>query len=187
MNESLPRVSIQGFLGSFHHMAAELLLGKDIAIQEREFFKEVFEDVASGRVEYGVVATTNSLFGEIEEVTQLLPRYPSLRIINVVKLPIVQNFIVIPGTTLQTLREVHSQLPALEQCAKFFHAHPSLKTVETTDTALSVMRMMQRGDSTVAAIASARAAQLYQAEILLSSIQDSADNVTSFALLQRQK
>lgn len=186
MKNSAEHVSIQGFQGSFHHIAARQLR-PSAEIREREFFAQVFEDVLSGLSEFGIVAIKNSLFGEIPEVSKLFEKYPDVERHQELPLPIQQNLIVIPGTKLEEVTEVHSQLPALEQCGKFFAEHPQLKKVETTDTALSVKSMMDAQDKSVAAIASTLAAEIYGGEILVPAIQDSKDNVTTFVLFSKGK
>ncbi len=187
MATTTKKVSIQGYKGAFHQIAAEALLSPEITVLEREFFTQVFEDLKTGEVEYGVVATKNSIFGEISEVTKLFTANPNIQVIKELALPIQQNLIVIPGTQLSELREVHSQLPALEQCSLFFANHPELKKVETSDTALSVKSMMEKSDRSVGAIASTLAAKIYGAEILLPAIQDSIDNITTFVLIRKAK
>jgi prephenate dehydratase len=178
-------VSIQGYLGSFTHIAADKMLGEEVELRERSTFEEVFQDVINGVSTYGLVAIHNSIFGDIPDSTRLLKAHSELKVVNTLDLLIEQNLIVIPGTQFPEICEVHSQLPALEQCQIFLKKYPQWKQVETEDTALSVADMMEAGKKSVAAIGSSLAAKTYGAEILLANIHDSKNNITSFSLFQK--
>ena len=72
---------------------------------------------------------------------------------------------------------------ALAQCEQFFIENPRLKRIPAEDTAGSVREVMRAGDSTRAAIASKRAAELYDAVILQEHLEDDRENYTRFFLL----
>jgi prephenate dehydratase len=74
---------------------------------------------------------------------------------------------------------------ALNQCLKFFAAHPHLERVPFYDTAGSVKMLMEEKPEHSAAIASAVAADMYSARILKRNIEDDPGNFTRFFLLRR--
>jgi prephenate dehydratase len=78
---------------------------------------------------------------------------------------------------------VESHPVALAQCEQFFIAHPQLKRIPAEDTAGSVREVMRAADPTRAAIASRRAAELYDGVILLEHLEDDRENYTRFFLL----
>jgi prephenate dehydratase len=78
---------------------------------------------------------------------------------------------------------VESHPVALAQCEQFFIQHPRLKRIPAEDTAGSVREVVHVGDPARAAIASKRAAELYDAVILQEHLEDDRENYTRFFLL----
>jgi chorismate mutase / prephenate dehydratase len=83
------------------------------------------------------------------------------------------------------LRTVRSHPQALAQCRGFFARHPHLRCEEDFDTAGAARRLREEGHPRVAAIASARAGDLYGLVVLAEGIADSVENRTRFLLLAR--
>ena len=73
---------------------------------------------------------------------------------------------------------------ALGQCRKFIAEH-KLKTINGVDTAGSAREIAEKGDKTVAAIASRFAAEVYGLDILASNIEDAAHNTTRFLVISK--
>src|SRR6186713_2581780 len=145
------RVSIQGYEGSFHQVAAQQFFGKDVEVVTCATFREVIR-VASSKKESdgGVMAIENSIAGSILPNYNLLQK-SNLRIIGEVYLQIRQNLLVNPGVKLEDIREVHSHHMALQQCYDFLDKH-KWKLVETEDTALSAKQVHQHKSKHIAAI-----------------------------------
>lgn len=179
------RVSIQGYEGSFHQVAAQQFFGKDTEVIPCATFKEVIR-IASHKKESdgGVMAIENSIAGSILANYNLLQK-SNLRIIGEIYLQIRQNLLVNPGVKLEDIREVHSHTMALQQCYDFLDKH-KWKLVETEDTALSAKHVHQHKSKHIAAIASKLAADLFQLEVLAPNIQTLKNNYTRFLVLQRQ-
>jgi prephenate dehydratase len=102
------RVSIQGFEGSFHQVAARQFFGKEIEVIPCTTFKEVIR-IASNKKESdgGVMAIENSIAGSILPNYNLLQK-SSLKVVGEVYLQIKQNLLVNPGVCLEDIKEVHS-------------------------------------------------------------------------------
>src|SRR5438309_4507154 len=109
-------VSIQGYEGSFHQVAAEQFFGRDVTVICCATFREVIK-LASNKKESdgGVMAIENSIAGSILPNYNLLQN-SNLRIIGEIYLQIRQNLLVNPGVQLTNIREVHSHPMALQQC-----------------------------------------------------------------------
>lgn len=178
------KVSIQGYEGSFHQVAAQLFYGKNIGIICCATFKEVVK-IASSKKESdgGVMAIENSIAGSILPNYNLLQK-SNLKIIGEVYLQIRQNLLVNPGVKLEDIREVHSHTMALQQCDDFLDKH-KWKLVETDDTALSAKHIHQHKSKHIAAIASKLAAELYGLKVLQANIHTVKNNYTRFLMLQR--
>jgi prephenate dehydratase len=180
------RVSIQGYEGSFHQMAARQYFGKDVSILPCGNFREVVRTAADERqTDGGVMAIENSIAGSILPNYNLLEQ-SSLQVVGEVYLQIGQNLLVNPGVKLEDIREVHSHPMAILQCIDFLEKH-NWKLIETEDTALSAKNVHQHKSKHIAAIAGKLAAELYQLDVLAPNIQTLKNNYTRFLILQRKE
>lgn len=178
------KVSIQGFEGSFHQVAARQFFGEDISVECCSSFKKVVEQ-AETDCRAGVMAIENSIVGSILPNYNLL-KNTDLLVIGEVYLQIRQHLLVNPGVTLEDIREVHSHHMALLQCTDFLNLY-NWKMVETEDTALSARHVFQYKSKHIAAIAGSLAAELYGLKILQPDIHSLDNNYTRFLILQDRK
>jgi prephenate dehydratase len=178
------KVSIQGYEGSFHQVAARQFFGKDVEVIPCDNFRQVVKLAASKKEsDGGVMAIENSIAGSILPNYNLLQQ-SGLRIAGEIYLQIRQNLMVNPGVKLEDIREVHSHPMALQQCLDYLDKH-NWKLVETEDTALSAKHLRQHHSKHVAAIASKLAAELFNLHIIAPSIHTMKNNYTRFLILQR--
>lgn len=179
------KVSIQGYEGSFHQVAAQQFFGKDTEVVPCGTFRDVVK-IASNKKESdgGVMAIENSIAGSILANYNLLQK-SNLKIIGEIYLQIKQNLLVNPGVKLDDIREVHSHTMALQQCYDFLDKY-KWKLVETEDTAFSAKHIHQHKSKHIAAIASKLAAELFQLDVIAPGIQTMKNNYTRFLMLQRQ-
>lgn len=179
------KVSIQGYEGSFHQVAAQLFHGKKVEVIPCATFREVIKTAANKKEsDGGVMAIENSIAGSILANYNLLQK-SNLKIVGEIYLQIRQNLLVNPGVTLNDIREVHSHTMALQQCYGFLDNY-KWKLVETDDTALSAKHIYQHKSKHIAAIASKLAADLYGLEIIAPNIHTMKNNYTRFLMLQRE-
>jgi len=180
------RISIQGYEGSFHQVAARLYFGKEVEVIPCDTFREAIRIAESKKEsEGGIMAIENSIAGSILPNYNLLQK-SQLRITGEIYLQIRQNLLVNPGVKLEDIREVHSHTMALQQCYDFLDKH-KWKLVETEDTALSARHIHQHKSKYVAAIASRLAAELYDLEMIAPNIHTLKNNYTRFLVLQREE
>lgn len=178
-------IGIQGKPGAFHEVAARQFFGDDIEIVGYETFAGVFEAIRDGKVDAGLAGIENSLYGSINDTYDLLVKH-NCWIGGEVYLAIHMQLIGLPGTELETIKEVHSQNLALGQCEAWLDKHmPWAKRVEQHDTAASVSMVKFWDDPSKAAIASEQAAELYGLSILRHNIEDHKHNYTRFLVLYR--
>ena len=179
------KVSIQGYEGSFHQVAARQFFGKNVEVIPCGNFRDVVK-IAGNKKESdgGVMAIENSIAGSILPNYNLLQN-SGLRINGEIYLQIRQNLLVNPGVNLEDIREVHSHPMAIQQCLDYLDKH-NWKLVETEDTALSAKHIHQHRSKHVAAIASKLAAELFQLDIIAPNIHTMRNNYTRFLILQRQ-
>jgi prephenate dehydratase len=178
------RVSIQGYEGSFHQVAARQFFGAGVYVITCATFKEVIKIALNKKEsEGGVMAIENSIAGSILPNYNLLQK-SNLKIVGEVYLLIKQNLLVNPGVKLEDIREVHSHTMALQQCYDFLDKY-KWKLVETEDTALSAKHVHQHKSKHIAAIASKLAAELFHLDVIAPNIHTLKNNYTRFLILQR--
>ncbi len=177
------RISIQGFEGSFHQVAAQQFFGKNANVICCSTFNELVKVAENKKIsDGGVMAIENSIAGSI------LPNYnlilkSNLQIVGEVYLHIKQNLMVNKGVELSDIKEVHSHPMAILQCFGYLDNY-NWKLVETEDTALSAKHIYQYKSKHVAAIASKLAAELYDLNIIAPNIHTVKNNYTRFLVLQ---
>lgn len=180
------RISIQGYAGSFHQVAAQLYYGKDVEVIPCDSFRELVR-IAHHKKESdgGVMAIENSIAGSILANYNLLQK-SNLKISGEIYLQIRQNLLVNAGVKLEDIREVHSHTMALQQCYGFLDKY-KWKLVETDDTAQSAKHIHQHNSRHIAAIASKLAAELYDLDVIAPNIHTLKNNYTRFLVLQREE
>lgn len=179
------KISIQGFEGSFHQVAARQFFGNDVEVICCSTFKEVIK-IAEHKKESdgGIMAIENSIAGSILPNYNLLQK-STLKIVGEVYLQINQHLMVNPGVQLEDIREVHSHPMAIQQCFSFLDRH-DWKLIETEDTALSAKHIHQHRSRHAAAIAGRLAADLFQLHIVAPNIHTLKNNYTRFLVLQTE-
>ncbi|HEY5405585.1 MAG TPA: prephenate dehydratase [Ginsengibacter sp.] len=177
------KISIQGFEGSFHQVAARQFFGNDVEIICCSTFREVVKIASEKNAsDGGIMAIENSLAGSILPNYNLLQKSP-LKIVGEVYLKINQNLLINQGVKLEDIREVHSHPMALLQCMDFLEKY-NWKLIETEDTALSAKHIHQHRSKHIAAIASKLAAELYNLNVVAPNIHSLKNNYTRFLVLQ---
>jgi prephenate dehydratase len=176
------KVTIQGYEGSFHQVAARQFFGKNVEVIPCATFREVVrigEDAKAS--DGGVMAIENSIAGSILPNYNLLQK-SKLQVIGEVFLSISQNLLVYPGVKLEEIKEVHSHPMAILQCLDYLE-NQDWKLVETEDTALSAKHLRDHKSKHTAAIAGKFAAQLYELDVIGSDIHTLKNNITRFLIM----
>lgn len=177
------KVSIQGYEGCFHQIAARGYFGEGIETLPCATFREVAASVKRGEADYGVMAIENSIAGSIIANYRIL-QDENLQVEGEHYLRIDQNLMALPGVEPEDIEEVQSHPMALLQCTEYLDAHP-WRLVESEDTALSARQIAERGLRHTAAIASSLAAELFGLRILAPAINTVKNNYTRFMILKR--
>jgi len=177
-------VAYQGEPGAYTEEAAIRFFGKSTKGVPYESLDEVFEAVENGDVPFAMVPVENSLEGSITRVYDLLPDSP-LMVCGETELRISHCLIAVEGATLDTVKTVHSHPQALGQCRNFLN-HLDCELIPSSDTAGSVKMIKERGRTDSAAIASAKAADIYGMKIIAREIEDNPHNFTRFFILSKE-
>jgi chorismate mutase/prephenate dehydratase len=177
-------VAFQGEPGAYSESAVYQFFGSKVKVKPCRDFREVFESVKRQDVEAGVVPVENSLEGSVNQNYDLFFSY-DLKVCGEVIVKVEHCLIVNPGTTLDSVKTVYSHPQALAQCRSFLE-QLKYELVPTYDTAGSVKLIKEKKLVNAAAIASERAAELYNMEILARDIADNKENYTRFFVLSKE-
>ena len=176
-------IVFQGEPGAYSETAAQSFV-PNARTTGRPTFRRVFEAVAAGEAERGVVPVENSVGGSITAVLDGLLDYAGVRVIGERWERIEHALLALEGTALGDVREVRSHPQALAQCAASLRRRlPQAELVETFDTAGAARQIAQDKLAGVAAVASARAAELYGLAVLAENVESERANVTRFLLI----
>lgn len=171
-------IAFQGEMGAFSEMAVRRACGEQAVPQPCRTLRDVFAAVESGQAALGVVPVENSRAGSIHETYDLLMERP-LRIRGEVAVRVEQCLLAPAGTAPGDIRRVYSHPQALAQCETYILGLGA-EAVAVYDTAGSARTLASGQEPGAAAIASARAAELYGLEILARGIQEDPGNTTRF-------
>lgn len=178
------KIAYQGEPGAFSEAAARRV-DPDAQLVACRSFEEVFDAVHAGPAAYGVLPIENSIGGSIHRNYDLLLTH-ELPIMGEVELPVVHHLLAMPGATLGGLKRVYSHPQGLAQCERFLRTLTGVEVIATYDTAGSAKMVADSGVTDAAAIASARAGEVFGLQPLASSIQDFDDNITRFIVIGRR-
>ncbi len=179
------RVIYQGVPGAFSEQAMIKFFGTDIQSANVEHFEDIVERIAKGEADYGVLPIENSSAGFVAGVYHLLQEY-DVTIVGGIDLEVSQALLGVKGANIADIETVYSHPQALMQTKPFLDAQ-GFKQIAMENTAVSARKIQQDGDVTQAAVASVRAAQLYDLEVLNPSINTQKNNTTRFVVLSNQK
>lgn len=175
------RIAFQGEHGAYGEEAVRALYGHHVETVPVLTFRAVFESVADGRVDGGVVPVESSLGGPVAECVDLLLEH-DLPITGELSLRIRHCLLAPPGRTLDGIERVLSHPQALAQCAGYLRRR-GITPLPETNTAIAARKVAEEAPPRTAAIASRMAAELYGLAVLDVGVEDSPDNHTRFITL----
>lgn len=177
-------VAFQGELGAYSEDACFKYFGEGITTQPFMDFQSVFEAVEKDKVTHAVVPVENSIEGSVAQVNDLLLDH-DLMISGEVIVSVKHCLMAYDDATIDSIREVLSHPQALGQCRKFLANYPKWRLTPAYDTAGSARMVAEARRMDLAAIASRRAASVYDLRILKEDIQSEVVNFTRFFVLEK--
>jgi prephenate dehydratase len=177
------RIAYQGEPGAFSEAAARQVHA-EAHLQPCKSFEDVFAAVNDGHADYGVLPIENSIGGSIHRNFDLLVEH-HLPIVGEVEMPVVHHLLALPGRSMEQVRRIYSHPQALAQCDRFLRTLSGVEIIATYDTAGSAKMIAEQQLNDAAAIASARAAEVFGLVPLKSSVQDYESNTTRFLIVGR--
>ncbi|AJD48558.1 chorismate mutase/prephenate dehydratase [Alcanivorax sp. S71-1-4] len=182
--EQRMKVAFLGPEGTFTHQAALKHFGHAVEAVSLGAIDEVFREVESGAVQYGVVPVENSTEGVVNHTLDSFMD-SSLKICGEVDLRIHHHLLLGEHTQENRITRIYSHQQTLAQCRKWLDAHmPTVERVAVSSNAQAARRLKDEWNA--AAIAGEMAAELYGLKIMHHNIEDRPDNTTRFIIIGRQ-
>ena len=180
MNAKANTIAFQGEAGANSHLACREVYPQMIALP-CQTFEDAFAAVKEGKARLAMIPIENSLHGRITDIHHILPE-SGLYIVGEHFLRVHHQLMAIKGATLEGLKSVMSQTPALGQCRNIIRSL-GLNMIVGADTAGSARHIAEGQDPTVAALASSLAAEIYGLNILKANVEDAPHNTTRFLIM----
>ncbi|MDD9304918.1 MAG: prephenate dehydratase [Desulfobacter sp.] len=177
-------IAYLGPKASYTHIAALNHFKHSGQFIEQPNLFEIFRDVERSQSHFGVVPVENSIEGAVNHTLDLFAEF-DLNICAEHYEPISHDLLSITGDA-RDVKRIYSHPQAIAQCKgwlkkKFAHA----EIIETSST--SKAALMASEDESVAAIASQKAAHIYELLPVESKIQDLGKNITRFLVIGKQR
>lgn len=173
-------ISFFGAEASYSHLAAREKFGSAAKLRPTASIAEVFQEVSQGRAKFGVVPIENSTEGVVAHTLDLLVD-SELKICAEVYLDIHHCLLTRDGHA-GDIRRIVSHPQALAQCRRWLSHHfPRAELEDVVSTAHAAM--LASTDSTVGAISSVMAKDVYELQVVAANIEDQSNNITRFLVL----
>ena len=179
-----PMVACQGVEGAYSQIACEKIF-KNPFIMYFKNFEGVFSAIDKGLCQYGILPLENSTAGSVKKVYDLMIQH-NFSIVRTFRLTVDHNLLAKPGTKLSDIKEIYSHQQAISQCGGFLQTLTGITVIPVANTAVAADMVSKSDRKDVAALSSRSCAELYNLEILASSIQDKGNNRTRFICISKK-
>jgi prephenate dehydratase len=177
------RIVYQGEPGANSHLACREAFPEMEAVA-CPTFEDALQAVKAGEARLAMIPIENSVAGRVADIHHLLPD-ADLYIVGEHFLRVRHQLLGIRGASLDTVKRVLSHTQALGQCRRKL-IELGLKPVPEADTAGSARIVSEAKDTSIAAIASSLAAEIYGLDVLAADIEDEMHNTTRFVVLSAE-
>ncbi|MEQ9260362.1 MAG: prephenate dehydratase [Roseovarius sp.] len=177
------RIAFQGEPGAYSHQACRETHPEMEPLPCRTF-EDAMEAVRTGEAELAMLPVENSTFGRVADIHHLLP-HSGLHIVGEAFVRVRITLLALPGTPLSEITHAMSHTMLLGQCRGFLGQH-GIQRVTGADTAGSARVVAEKGEPSMAALASELAGEIYGLEVLARDIEDEGTNTTRFLVMSRE-
>ena len=176
------RIAYLGPQGSFTHTASMLKFGQSVEYEAVMDIRGIFDEVARGHCDYGLVPIENSAGGGVIETLDAFID-SSVMVCAEVYMAIHHNLLA--NCSLEEIDKVYSKPEVFVQCRNWLSStFKEDKTVPVASTAKAAQMVSNEPFS--AAIGSRIAAELYGLKIICENIEDMTNNVTRFLIVSKE-
>lgn len=176
------KIGYLGPEGTFSQQAVHKQFGHSAKGLPLASIEEVFDEVAAGHADFGVVPVENSGQGTIQSTLDMFLTSP-LKICGEVELRVHQYLLSRTGR-IDDIERVYSHGLSLAQCKGWLRENlPGVEKQAVVSNAEAVRRAKKSDDA--AAIAGENAAHVYGMQVIAGPIEDRSDNTTRFLVIGR--
>lgn len=177
------RIGYLGPRGTFSHMAAQRKFGTSVEYRPLADIRGVFDEVARGHCDLGVVPIENSSGGGVVDTYDCFVDAHGVYICGEVILAIHHNLLA--KCAPEEVEAIASKPEIFSQCRNWLST--SMQGMELIPVASSSRAAeMVAENPRLAAIGSELASELYKLRIVFANIEDHANNMTRFFIIARQ-
>ena len=180
MLDAPQKIAFQGVPGAYSHMACQAVKPNMDAIACASF-EDMLNRVQDGQATLAMVPVENSTAGRVADIHHLVPE-SGLYIIGEHFQRVNHHLLAPRGSQIDKLKTVHSHAQGLAQCRQHIRKL-GLIPVMHADTAGAAKDVAESGDPSVAAVASRLAAEIYDLDIIIDSLEDDKRNTTRFLVM----
>jgi len=175
------RIGFLGPEGSFSHLAAERKFGASVEYRPLADIRAVFDEVARGHCDLGVVPIENNVGGGVIDTLDALID-ARVHICAEVLVEIHHNLLA--NCSPEEIRVIASKPEVFAQCRNWLST--SFNETQLVPVASSARAAeMASNEQGMAAIGSVLAAELYELKIIFANIEDNPNNMTRFFVISR--
>ena len=178
------KIGYQGEAGANSHIACNLYDNNSSSIALKTF-DEVFISLEKNEIDLAMIPIENTIAGRVSDIHRLMPT-SNVNIIGELFLKIKHCLMSLNESSLKDIKTVRSHEMALSQCRNSI-LDLGLNPVVSADTAGSAREVSELKDTSIAAIASPLAAEIYNLKILKEDMEDAGHNTTRFLILCKDK
>ncbi len=182
-NNAKLRITFQGELGAFSHLAISSVFPKATAIPSWQF-DDVKEKLDKNIADLAILPFFNTIAGTVNLGQKIADH---IEHVVLYKFPIkIRHMLAVPNhiEDIGQIETVYSHPEALRQCKNFLTKH-GIRGISYHDTAGAAKMIAEYSPQNSAALCSEMAANLYGLHILKRDVQDIKNNFTFFALVAK--
>ncbi len=181
--EQVMNIAYLGPEGTFTQAAALKHFGHSVKTLPLATIGDVFREVESGNVSYGVVPVENSTEGVVSHTLDQFMNSP-LHICGEVELRI-HHHLLGNGNDTSGVKCIYSHRQSLAQCREWLETNmPGVELLDVSSNAEAARLAAQEANTL--AIAGETAAEIYGLNVLVRNIEDEPDNTTRFLVIGKR-
>jgi chorismate mutase/prephenate dehydratase len=189
-NIQVPTVSVAflGDKGSYSYLASHRYFSRraeNIIESGCQSFADIFQQVESGQVDYGMLPIENTSSGSINEVYDLL-QHTNLSIVGEITQPIEHCLLTSVNTSLEKIKTIYAHGQPFAQCSNFLDKQNDIRIEYCDSTADAMAKVAELKNDSIAVIGSEEGGKLYQLHALEQSIANQDENHSRFILVARK-
>lgn len=186
-NEENISIAFLGMRGSYSNMAARQFAKKyegTLEEQSCDTFEQVFEKVAQGKAQFGVLPLENTTSGSINEVYDLL-QHTDLAVVGELAYPIKHCLLTNGNVSLNEIDTIYTHSQPAQQCSQFI-AQLNRVHIKYCESSSHAMQMVARlNKPNIAAIGNEDGGKLYGLTNIKGDIANQPNNITRFIVVAK--